>query len=289
MAYNAEDLRALESEYKTEEQEIVVLFGNTDGGAVKSGGELWEAQAYFLAYQDLKTGEIKKGDGRVAWAISDAESKEFGSSYPHFFKDGGIYRLRVRDLLDRTVPEGRLPSFYNRFLVVEVLEANVKNAALTAIWEDYLKPVVLKDKVFGEFTLDKHYSNFEGSLEWGGEEICVYLDVDNDDEDTWSQALEHLRSLYEQRDIKDSEFRQFAAEKLTDLANEWRENDDENEDAAEITKEDFAKRISISDGLSISADGDYSIYYDDDNMFFGHIITISGNVESGMEDADIAV
>ncbi|MHC6202467.1 DUF2262 domain-containing protein [Breznakiellaceae bacterium SP9] len=282
MPYNTEDLQALESEYKTEEQEILVLFSDTDGGAVKSKGELWEALAYFLAYQDLKTGEIKKGDGRVVWAISDAESKEFGSSYPHFFKHGGIYRLRVRDLLDRTVQEGMMPSFYNRFLVVAVLEANVKNDALTAIWEDYLKPVVLNDKVLGEFTLDKHYSNFEGSLEWGGEEISVFLDVDKENEAAWPQALDRLRGLYEQLDIKDSEFRQFAAEKLTELANDWQEE----EDAAEITQDEFAKRISLSE-LSISMDGDYSAYYDDDDMFFGHVVTVSGNLESGMEDAAI--
>jgi hypothetical protein len=254
MPYNAEDLQALESEYTSKEQEILVLFSDASGGASKSKGDLWSASARFLAYQDLKTGEIKKGDGHVEWAISDEELKKHRFSYPHFFNDGIIYRLRVRDLLDRTVPEGGRPSFYNRFLVVKVLEADVKNDELTAIWEDYLKPVVLKDKVLGKFTLNKNYSNFESSLKWRGEEISVYLKVDRDDEDTWSQSLDYLRGLYEQQDIKDGEFRRFAAEKLTDLANDWQEE----EDAAEITEEEFAKRISLSE-LSISMDGDYSI------------------------------
>ena len=74
--------------------------------------------------------------------------------------------------------------------------------------------------------------------------------------------------------------------------------DDDEEDAGEdkgdedvsgsITEEIFSKRISISE-FTIDAEGDYTSYYDDDDdMFYGHVIVIDGNLKGGMRSADIA-
>ena len=38
----------------------------------------------------------------------------------------------------------------------------------------------------------------------------------------------------------------------------------------------------------MESDGSYEVYYDDDDMFYGHVILIDGNMDTGMEDADIA-
>ena len=283
MTINKKEYEAFANEYKSEAQEILVLLSDANGGAGKALGDLWSASAYFLAYQDLQTGELRKGEGRLAWPISDDDLKQHGLGYPYFFKQGTIYRLRVCDLIDRTVPEGSLASFYNRFLVVDVLEENAKSDALNALLSKYRKPVVLKDKRLGKFALDKDLSLFEGYIIWLGEEISVHLDVDVDDKTSWTEALNNLVSLFEQQKKKDGEFRQFAAEKLTELANDWRD-DDEAPD--EITAGQFAQRISLSE-LSVSADGDYSAYYDDDDMFYGHSVTVSGNLKSGIDDANI--
>lgn len=86
-----------------------------------------------------------------------------------------------------------------------------------------------------------------------------------------------------------NKFRAFAAEKLTELANDWQDEgygDEDGEDLAAITEESFAGRIVISE-LSIDAEGDYEVYYDDD-MFWGHVIIVNGSVDGGMEDACIA-
>lgn len=40
--------------------------------------------------------------------------------------------------------------------------------------------------------------------------------------------------------------------------------------------------------LTVSPSGDYEVYYQDDDMFWGHIIIVSGNVETEIEDAYIA-
>lgn len=59
------------------------------------------------------------------------------------------------------------------------------------------------------------------------------------------------------------------------------------EDAPEITKEDFARRLSISE-LGISTDGEFEIYYNDNDMFWGYVIIVSGNLEEGLDGAMMA-
>ena len=69
---------------------------------------------------------------------------------------------------------------------------------------------------------------------------------------------------------------------MTDLANDWLED----EDAAEISKEDFADRIRLA-SLGVTMSGNYQAYYDDDDIFYGHSVTVSGNIKKGIKDVNI--
>lgn len=82
------------------------------------------------------------------------------------------------------------------------------------------------DEVLGELTLDKDLYMFEGEVLWRSEQICLSLEVDAADEDTWADAR-----------------RASAARELTNLACEWRESADE--EVPEITEESFAQRIEL--------------------------------------------
>ena len=282
MKIDMEKYERFYNQFEQEEQEILVVFGNTRGGAGKAGGDLWTASVGFLAYLDMETNVVRKGDGRIVWPITDKVLKKKSSSYPYYFKQGIVYRLRVRAFKDRNVTEGRNPSYYNCFLVVKVLKKRVRCDELTAIFAEYLKPVVLHDHGMGDFTLNKNLSVFEGEVEWMGRQISVYLDVEKDNEDSWAAALEHLRTLHQQQQERDDRFRRFAADELTDLANDWLGDEEETE----ITNEVFARRIMLME-LSVDADGNYSAYHDDDNMFYGHSVTVTGNVKSGENDVNI--
>jgi len=269
------------SQYQKEEKEILILTSDVGIGAGKTGNS-WASSKFFLAYVDLASNELKKGDGRVNWLISEEEKKEHGCSWPYYFKGGVIYRLKVRELIDKTVPEGRLPSFYNRFMVVDVIEENVHNNELLAILAEYRKPVKIADQVLGEFELDKNFNQFEGTINWLEENISVFLEVNVDNKDSWTKAMNVLRTLFEQQKQKDSELRAYAAEQLTDLANDWIQDDN----TLEISKEDFARRIGLSE-LVVTSEGDYNAYYYDDDMFLGHVVTVSGNIDKGIEFATI--
>jgi len=105
--------------------------------------------------------------------------------------------------------------------------------------------------------------------------------VDTDGKNTGTKALAALKTLYDEQARRDAQMRAFAAEKLTDLSNDWADDD-----AAPITNEIFMDRISLSE-LSVSSEGNFTAYYDDDDMFYGHVVTVYGRIENGLDSADI--
>jgi hypothetical protein len=275
-------IATFESAYNKDEKEILILTRDRSGGSGKAQGEtLWTAYARFLAYVDVNTNELKEGDGRIVWPLTEEEEKD-QASWLYRFKQGCVYRLKVRELIDKTVPAGRLPSFYNRFLVVETLEENVHNDALLAILTEYRTPVTMTDETLGEFELNKDLKMFNGTINWLGTKISVSLDVDPDNKASWTKAMNVLRALFEQQAQRDAECRAFAAEHLVELANDWAQEED-----GVVTKQDFMKRISLSELAVTSGGGDFSAYYDDDNLFLGHAVAVYGNIKKGLKSANI--
>ena len=86
-----------------------------------------------------------------------------------------------------------------------------------------------------------------------------------------------------EQDKWDADLRSFAAKELTKLACEWAESEEE---AALITEESFAKRISLS-LLWVTSGASFSACFDDDDLFFGHSITVCGSPKKGLVSADI--
>ena len=153
---------------------------------------------------------------------------------------------------------------------------------MISILAEYRTPAIITDDVLGEFKLDKDLGLFEGEITWLDKIVLAYLEVETDNKYSWTQAMSMLRALTEQQKQKDFDFRAFAAKELTDLANDW----SQDEDAAEISKEDFIDRIILT-SLYVTSSGDYTAYYNDDDMFLGHAVTVYGNSVTGMESANI--
>ena len=133
--------------------------------------------------------------------------------------------------------------FANKFLIVEVLEEDSPCPALKEVLAEYHRPVVVVDEVLGELTLDKDLFMFEGEVLWRSEQICLSLEVDAADEDTWADTRRAMKVMLAEQDRWDGDMRASAARELTDLACEWRESADE--EVPEITEESFAQRIEL--------------------------------------------
>ena len=230
----------------------------------------------FLAYVDCETGELHKEEGRIEFPVIDKEEPPFQ------FEEESIYKIRVREKLPEEVPEGALPA-KNYFLVVKVLDKNAVCPELEEILIEYRKPVVLQDDVLGELTYDKQLKSFEGNIAWLRGKIHISLYVDKDNKSGITKAKKLLKTMVLEQEKWDADMRSFAAKELTKLACEWAESEEE---AALITEESFAKRISLS-LLWVTAGGSFTAYLDDDELFFGHSIAVSGSLKKGMISAKI--
>ena len=271
---NKMTLSEWEDTFEKKEREIIVLRHEGGGGSLRNG--FWEWDAYFLAYLDGETGELHKEEGRIEFPVIDKEEPPFQ------FEEETIYKLRVREKLPEEVPEGALPA-KNYFLVVKVLEKNAACPELEEMLIEYRKPVVLQDDILGELTYDKRLKSFEGNASWLRGKIHISLHVDKDNKAGITKAKKALKTMVLEQEKWDVDLRGFAAKELTKLACEWAESDEET---ALITEESFAKRISLS-LIWLTAGGSFTAYLDDDELFFGHSIAVSGSLKKGMISAKI--
>lgn len=269
-----------ERTFEEEAKEILVLLAGGSGAGKMNG--FWDVSHYFIAYVDCQTGALHTGDGRIVYPVSDEES-DAGGILDRFRREA-VYRLKARKRIPHKIPEGVTASSQNQFLIVEVLEEDAPCPALEEVMAEYRRPVVVTDEVLGELTLDKDLDMFEGEVLWRGEQICLSLEVDAANEDTWADARRAMKAMLAEQDRWDRNMRASAARELTELACEWRESADE--EVPEITEESFACRIELRN-IAMDADGSFSAYFDDDDMFFGHCVTVCGTLADGVTAANM--
>ena len=269
-----------ERSFEEEVRELLVLVAGSSGAGKRNG--FWESAHSYLAYVDCETGAPCADEGRLVYPVSDEEYAAGG--IVGRFRDEEIYRVVARKKIPHEVPEGVAASAQNRLLIVDVLEENSPCPALDEVLAEYRRPVVLEDEELGELTLDKDYDTFEGVIPWRDEDIDISLEVDSSSEDTWTAAVVAMKQMVADQDAWDRDMRTFAARELTELACEWRESADE--EVPEITEESFACRIELRN-IAMDADGSFSAYFDDDDMFFGHCVTVCGTLADGVTAANM--
>ena len=278
----SQEREKFEKRFDTIEKKVLVL---TEGGTSSSRwgeNKLWQASVTVLAVVDVATGELTEKKCNLNWQMTEAENNN-GKLYD--IKGETIYRLRVQESLpflsfgNEEIPRG------NTLWVRAVLESNCTEARLEQILAEFRKPVILQLDTGEELLLDKSIGLFSGEGHWNGEECLINMDVDEESSVTAKDALVTFKTLIADSQEWDDKARKFAAEEMTDNANDWALDADEN--AEEMTKEDFAKRLMISE-VCVSTDGNFELFYDDDDMFWGHVVIVSGNIETGIDDAYIA-
>ena len=105
----------------------------------------------------------------------------------------------------------------------------------------------------------------------------------------WKQIVAKAAKLLADQEVWDKSLRTMAAQKLTAQANEWlADNDqtDRNPEKDPITENEFARRILLTE-FTVSPGGRFTAWYEDDDMFWGHVITVEGTLKKGPVGADI--
>lgn len=273
-------LKDFESGFVTEETEITVLLKDSSNRAAVLGDWL-RPSVNFLASIDNDTGEMIKEEGRLEWMIKkDPDRKGWGYDFEQY----GIYKFLVRKCIPRKLESFESATLNNCYMIVKVLEENVQNDKLLEYKEYLSKPVEI-DTPYGKFVLDRSMSWFEGEIELNGLDFTAFLETDEDNGETAELALKVFLKTAENFEDFDRKNKEFAADNLIDLAHEWQESDDgENEP---LTREQFIEAIGVSE-WTVTPYGNMTLYYYDGDIFWGHAIEINIDEDGTIEDADIA-
>ena len=108
----------------------------------------------------------------------------------------------------------------------------------------------------------------------------------HDDKNSMELSLKTAYTLFKDQNEWNKKVRIYASEELVDLANDWLQDNDESE-IDEITEEMFINFMKL-DSINVSSDGNFDIYFFDGDMFWGHTIIVSGNVNGDIYSAEIA-
>lgn len=258
--------------YAPEDEEKLVLIQDGVSADKTFLDTFWAAHSHALAMADAQTGQVISGRCYLSWPLTDKE-REAGD-YSKRFTKGQIYRIKARGWKGDALYE---PQWY----VTEVLEEGVPCPALEEIWAEYTKPVLLEDEVLGTLTLDREMSIFEGTCKWMGEEVRISLDVEMEKKASWTRVTNVMKKLVADQEVWDKSLRAMAAQKLTAQANEWLADNDQTARDPEqdpITEEEFARRILLTE-FTVSPGGRFTAWYEDDDMFWGHVITVDGTLK----------
>ena len=144
----------------------------------------------------------------------------------------------------------------------------------------------ITDEILGEMTVDE--GDIEGEVEISGQNIYFGISVDDiNDKETVDRLISEFKKFISEFDKWDKRIREFAAKSLTDCANDWLQDSlEDGEEFVEITEEKFAERMVLN-SIGYDENG-FDVYYDDDDMFWGHCILVYGTLENGIEEAQIA-
>ncbi|MDE6101729.1 MAG: DUF2262 domain-containing protein [Ruminococcus sp.] len=272
--------------FHLEEKEFLVMTINGASGSHCNGQDYWKKSIDILGYIEIESGRTSSIKSSLNWSVEDYQSD-------NNFQNGGIiYRIKGRlpKLLDGEPwinNEYRMSSIY----VTEIISDNEKNDFLENLLTEYRKEVSVNSKVLGKLILNKDLEQYEteSDIEWCGGMVGISIIED----DEINECLPIAEEFYNNRQEWDRKIREYASKELTELANEWlsdkyySDDEEENENFPEITEKEFAERLIIND-ISFDSDGNFTVYYADDDMFAGHSVLVDGNINTGFESAYIA-
>lgn len=259
-----------ESRFTDYDIQIAAVTGALGVGAGRAGKDImWTASIELIAWKNLNSGEpVKIEEIRLQWLVDDEEWK------------------KSRDTLEKnTVVKLQVRISGKSMMLVKILDTEYRDNDLEVILQNSMKPVFYKDDLLGEFELDKSVKLFSKRISWASEEGNLYFDW-HEDKNIMESSLETAYELFKDQDEWNKIIRIYASEELVELANDWLEDNDEAE-IDEITKEMFIGFMKL-DSISVSPDGNFDIYFFDGDMFWGHTIIVSGNVNGDFYSAEIA-
>jgi len=165
-------------------------------------------------------------------------------------------------------------------LLVHIVRKDIFDADLKKRAAQLQEPVTFKDEQLGVFTLDRKLGWYEAAVCWDSTNIRLSLSVESDDDLAPCLAIVH--SLWEVQSVWSARILDYACKELLGLKNgDWL-----GEDETRLNAEEFKNRMNL-DSITAHPDGSFEFWYDDDGLFWGHSIRVSGSLSEGPTSAGI--
>ena len=260
-------LKELAAQYLPGELTLLAVTGANGFGGGKVGKEkLWRASIGLTAWMEEDSPDIHRGEFVLSTIADD----------------------RLLGVLQRRAPQdfiikfkGRVSEDGKRLLLLDLPEPGF-DPDLKAILEEQKKPVTFWEEGLGTFTLNRQVDWFETELDWLGTEISLTIDMEEERE----EALRNAKTLLASAADWDKRVRAYAADELVSLANDWSQDMDEDGETPTITREQFMERMEL-ESIEIGGDGSFTFWFGDGDLFYGHSIRVSGDLEHGPDEASM--
>lgn len=109
-----------ENEFSEDEKIYYILTGEGGAAMISKSNKYYVISCTLIAAYDIEEDKLLKKPGIIRWPIStdDYEKQDAASEYFHTYKDGVIYKVRGRQVINNM---GKLPILY----VKEILETDI--------------------------------------------------------------------------------------------------------------------------------------------------------------------
>ena len=247
------EFKQLSAQYLPEERTILAVTGANGFTGGRAGKEkLWTASIGLTAWLEF-----------VLSTIAD---------------DRLLEHLRHRTRPDSVIRfQGRVSEDGKRLLLLDLPEPAF-DPELKAVLEEQKKPVTFEAEGM-KFTLNRQVDWFETEVNWLNATISLVFDAGEDHEACAARAKQLLEAAADW----DRRVREYAAKELTGLANDWAE-ELEDGGSQEISPKQFAERLEL-ESIEVRASGGFQFWFGDGDLFYGHSVWVSGDLEGGPDDA----
>ena len=258
-----ERFKEFAAQFRPEELSILAVTGaNGFGGGKTSGEELWTASIGLTAWMEEDSPDIHKGEFPL-YTVGDDQLLEI------------LRRRAPRDFIIKF--KGRVSEDGQQLLLLDLPEPGF-DPDLKAVLEEQIKPVTFWEDGLGTFALNRQVDWFETEMDWLGTAVSLVFDREEDRTD----CVRNAKALLTGAGSRDRRIREYAAGELLELANDWAEN----AEAEDVTEKQFMERMEL-ESVEIRADDTFEFWFSDGDMFYGHSIRVSGDLEDGPNEADM--
>lgn len=133
---------------------------------------------------------------------------------------------------------------------------------------------IYDDRLIGTLILNQNYNYFEGKMNWQGKKIIITLGYGKD-VDTFQKTLINVYDIFDNQSKWNKILNDYLIVNYLESANDW-------STLGKISKHKLINTITLH-MIYVDYNKNIEIYYTDGGIFKNKIISIFGNLETGLE------